>query len=149
MSRHNERERAAPPAIYLIVAILAALAGFGTVYWSFAPSDNGRSGKSTPSATAKNVPAPGGAGAGNPLAGLNKGAMAPLVVRPQPIDLPDFTFAGEGGAAKSLKSRRETVKNGAKPVPRWRSVNQSGTRPPKRSHPAWTRCASVPWKRLT
>ena len=103
MSRHNERERAAPPAIYLIVAILAALAGFGTVYWSFAPSDNGRSGKSTPSATAKNVPAPGGAGAGNPLAGLNKGAMAPLVVRPQPIDLPDFTFAGEGGAAKSLR----------------------------------------------
>ena len=32
-----------------------------------------------------------GAGAG-PLAGLNTGAMAPLVVRPQPVDLPALTF---------------------------------------------------------
>jgi hypothetical protein len=31
LSRRNEGKRAAPPAIYLIAALLAAIAGFGTV----------------------------------------------------------------------------------------------------------------------
>ena len=39
----------------------------------------------------------------SPLAGLNKGAMAPLVVRPKPLDLPDFTFTDSEGGTKSLK----------------------------------------------
>ena len=92
-----------PPAIYLIAAILAAIAGFGTVYVSFAPSDNGPSGEQgavTAAGGAQSVPAEGGA---SPLTGLNKGAMAPLVVKAQPIDLPEFTFVDGDGTEKSLK----------------------------------------------
>jgi thiol-disulfide isomerase/thioredoxin len=103
LSRRNEAERAAPPAIYLIAAILAAIAGFGTVYVSFGPSDNGSSGEggsTTAAGGAQSVPAGVGASA---LAGLNKGAMAPLIARPQPIDLPEFTFVAGDGTEKSLK----------------------------------------------
>jgi thiol-disulfide isomerase/thioredoxin len=103
LSRRNEAERAAPPAIYLIAAIVAAIAGFGTVYVSFAPSDNGSSaagGSTTAAGGAQSVPGGGGRGR---LAGLNKGAMAPLVARPQPIDLPGFTFVAGDGREKSLK----------------------------------------------
>jgi thiol-disulfide isomerase/thioredoxin len=99
LSRRNEAERAAPPAIYLIAAMLAAIAGFGTVYVSFAPSDNGSSGAGA-AGGAQTTPAGSGA---SPLAGLNKGAMAPLVARPQPIDLPEVTFVAGDGTEKSLK----------------------------------------------
>jgi thiol-disulfide isomerase/thioredoxin len=99
LSRRNQR--AAPPAIYLVAALLAAIAGFGTVYLSFAPSDNGRSGETVaaPPESASPTAAPG---ARSPLASLNKGAMAPLVVRPEPIDLPEFSFAVDG-ATKTLE----------------------------------------------
>jgi thiol-disulfide isomerase/thioredoxin len=98
VSKRNERKRAAPPAIYLVAAIVAAIAGFGTVYVSFAPSDNGR-----PDEPGASSPTSGGSGAAaGPLAGLSKGAMAPLVVRPKPLDLPAFTFAGADGKPKSL-----------------------------------------------
>jgi len=42
LSETKLRERVASPAIYLVAAGLAAIAGFGTVYLSFAPPDNGR-----------------------------------------------------------------------------------------------------------
>jgi thiol-disulfide isomerase/thioredoxin len=87
LSKRNERKRAALPAIYLVAALVAAIAGFGTVYVSFAPSDNGETEVST--------------GTG-PLASLNHGAMAPLVVRPKPLDLPAFTFNDADGKAVSL-----------------------------------------------
>lgn len=101
LSRRNERERAAPPAIYLLAALLAAIAGFGTVYLSFAPSDNGRADGTVaaPPQSAPGASAPGGA---SPLAGLNKGAMAPLVLRPEPVDLPEFSFTADG-SAKTLR----------------------------------------------
>lgn len=86
--------------MFLVAGLLAAIAGFGTVYVSFAPSDNGKpqaTGDSMPSEAAK----PGGA-AGTPLGGLNKGAMAALLVRPKPLDLPPFEFADGNGAAKTL-----------------------------------------------
>jgi len=88
LSKRNERDRAAPPAIYLVAAILAALAGFATVYVSFAPPDN----------ASDSVTVDGS----SPLDGLNKGAMAALVIRPKPMDLPAFTFAGSAGSQKSL-----------------------------------------------
>jgi thiol-disulfide isomerase/thioredoxin len=97
LSRRNEGQRAAPPAIYLIAALLAAIAGFGTVYWSFAPPDNGRSGK-TAADPLKSAPSPAAPAAPSPLASLNKGAMATLVSRPEPIDLPEFSFDAAGGA---------------------------------------------------
>jgi thiol-disulfide isomerase/thioredoxin len=95
VSKRNERKRAALPAIYLVAALVAAIAGFGTVYVSFAPSDNGE--------TENSESGPGGQGTvAGPLAGLNTGAMAPLVVRPQPVDLPALTFTDAGGQPKSL-----------------------------------------------
>jgi len=87
VSKRNKRKRAAPPAIYLVAAIVAAIAGFGTVYVSFAPSDNGETQVST--------------GTG-PLAGLNKGAMAALVIKSKPVDLPALTFADGDGKPVSL-----------------------------------------------
>ncbi len=71
----------------------------GTV--SFAPSDNGKpqaTGDSTPSEPAT----PGTAAGSSPLSGLNKGAMAALLVRPKPLDLPPFAFADGDGATKTL-----------------------------------------------
>ena len=102
LSRRNERESAAPPASYLVAATVAAIAGFGTVYLSFAPSDNGRSGETVP-APAVGPSATGEGRAASPLAGLNKGAMAPLVLRPEPIDLPILSFADKDGASRSLE----------------------------------------------
>lgn len=103
MSRRNEPERAAPTAIYLIAALLAAIAGFGLVYVSFDPSDNGRSEATRPVTPAGDAPAATGESGAAPLGSLSKGAMAPLVIRRKPLDLADFTFSAGGGATKSLK----------------------------------------------
>jgi thiol-disulfide isomerase/thioredoxin len=107
LSRRNEGKRAAPPAIYLIAALLAAIAGFGTVYWSFAPSDNGRSGE-TAAAPPESAPSPPSSAAPGPLASLNQGAMATLVARPEPIDLPDVSFEA-AGATKTLRDFADKV----------------------------------------
>jgi len=102
VSKRKQRDRAASPAIYLAAAIIAAIAGFGTVYVSFAPSDNGE--------TENSESEPGGQGSvAGPLAGLNTGAMAPLVVRPQPVDLPALTFTDAGGQAVSLADFRGKI----------------------------------------
>jgi len=103
LSKRNEHKRAASPAIYLIAAGLAAIAGFATVYVSFAPSDNGRSGEMSLKSAAQSSQGSEAAGALSPLKGLNKGAMAPLVVRPKPLDLPHFTFVAGDGEERSLK----------------------------------------------
>jgi len=95
VSKRNERKRAALPAIYLVAATVAAIAGFGTVYVSFAPSDNGETAVSSAGSGSQT------SGTG-PLAGLNKGAMAPLVVKSKPVDLPPFTFMAADGTPTTL-----------------------------------------------
>ena len=40
--------------------------------------------------------------ASGPLAGLNKGPMAALLLRPKPLDLPEIAFADGDGKPKSL-----------------------------------------------
>jgi thiol-disulfide isomerase/thioredoxin len=97
----NRRKHAASPAKYLIAAGLAAIAGFGTVYLSFAPSDNGSRPVSAPD-TGVTAPQDEEVIKTSPLNGLNKGAMAAFVVRPKPLDLPDFAFDGPGGGKTSL-----------------------------------------------
>jgi thiol-disulfide isomerase/thioredoxin len=110
LSETKLRERGASPAIYLVAAGLAAIAGFGTVYLSFAPPDNG-----PPETMEDSSPAAGGQAATNEegakgsLAGLNKGAMAPLLVRPTPLDLPDINFNDASSATKSLADWRGKV----------------------------------------
>jgi thiol-disulfide isomerase/thioredoxin len=102
LSKRNERKRAAPQMVYLIAAAIAAIAGFGTVYVSFAPSDNGESAVS--SADSANQ-----ATGSSPLAGLNKGAMAPLVIKPRPVDLPPLTFTDAAGKPVSLADFRGKI----------------------------------------
>jgi thiol-disulfide isomerase/thioredoxin len=103
LSRRNEREREAPTAIYLVAALLAAIAGFGLVYVSFDPSDNGRSEATPPATVNGNAPEAAKESGQAPFASLSKGAMAPLVIRPKPLDLPEFTFLTEDGATESLQ----------------------------------------------
>ena len=108
MNSTKRRKHAASPAKYWIAASLAAIAGFGTVYWSLAPSDNALRPASAPEAPAQ-MPAAGEEGGGaSPLLGLNTGAMAAFLVRKTPLELPDFIFVGPDGAEKSqadLKGR--------------------------------------------
>jgi thiol-disulfide isomerase/thioredoxin len=95
----EKRDRNASPATIVIAVLVAAIAGFGTVYLSFAPSDNGRA-----PVSAANQPAqsPAGGAAQGPLAGLNKGAMAAFVVRNPPQDLPAVNFVKGDGKQQSL-----------------------------------------------
>ena len=95
MSKRKERDSAASPAIYLVAAMFAAIAGFGTVYVSFAPPDNGETEVSGPGSSGKAT------GTG-PLAGLNKGPMAALLLRSKPLDLPEIAFVDGDGKPKSL-----------------------------------------------
>jgi thiol-disulfide isomerase/thioredoxin len=83
--------------------LLAAIAGFGTVYLSFAPSDNGRFASSIKQGEGEAAAPTGGKTGQGPLAGLNKGAMAAFLARPKPLDLGEVSFADGEGAAKSLK----------------------------------------------
>ena len=94
------------PAIILAAALVAVLAGFATVYWSFAPSDNGRP------AEPSGAEAPDGAGSGKnsgALAGLNTGAMAAFVAKHPPQALPDVSFIAGDGQTKSLADWRGRV----------------------------------------
>jgi thiol-disulfide isomerase/thioredoxin len=110
VNRSAKRDRDASPATIIIAALLAAIAGFGTVYLSFAPSDNGRFAVSPATQDENGAPGPSAAsGGGAALAGLNKGAMAPFLARPKPLDLPEISFANAEGAAKSLSEWRGKV----------------------------------------
>ena len=101
MNRSAKRDQHASPATILIAASFAAIAGFATVYLSFAPSDNGRVASSVKQGE-ESATAPAGVNAPGPLAGLNKGAMAAFLARPTPLDLGEVSFAAGDGATKSL-----------------------------------------------
>ncbi len=102
MNSTNKSKHAASPAKYAIIAVIAAIAGFATVYFSLAPSDNGsRSGQT--SETASEAASGSAADAkASPLKGLNKGAMAAFLMRSKPLDLPDFSLVDGAGATTSL-----------------------------------------------
>jgi len=100
VNRSVKRDRDASLATIVIAAALAAIAGFATVYLSFAPSDNGRLATSVKQDEGGVGPA-GGAASG-PFAGLNKGAMAAFLARPKPLDLGEVSFVAADGATKSL-----------------------------------------------
>ncbi len=108
MNRSAKRDRDASPATIVIVALLAAIAGFATVYLSFAPSDNGRVASSVKQDEEGAAP-PAGERASGPLAGLNKGAMAAFLARPKPLDLGEVSFVDGEGRTKSLSDWRGKV----------------------------------------
>ena len=108
VNRSAKRDRDASPATILVVALLAAIAGFATVYLSFAPSDNGRVASSVRQDEEGAAP-PAGEAASGPLAGLNKGAMAAFLARPKPLDLGEVSFVDGEGRPKSLSDWRGKV----------------------------------------
>jgi thiol-disulfide isomerase/thioredoxin len=109
VNRSAKRDRDASPATILIAALLAAIAGFGTVYLSFAPSDNGRFASSIKQGEGEAAAPPGEKAGQGPLAGLNKGAMAAFLARPKPLDLGEVGFVDGEGATKSLSDWRGRV----------------------------------------
>jgi thiol-disulfide isomerase/thioredoxin len=106
VNRSAKRDRDASPATIFIVALVAAIAGFATVYLSFAPSDNGRIASSVKQGEGE-TPASGAAS--SRLAGLNKGAMAAFLPRPKPLDLGELSFVDGEGVTKSLSDWRGKV----------------------------------------
>lgn len=108
MNRSVKRDRDASPATIVIAALVAAIAGFGTVYLSFAPSDNGRFASSPAKQGESGAGEPSSAGQG-PLAGLNKGAMATFVVRDPPQQLPAVNFVTGDGKEQSLSDWKGKV----------------------------------------
>ncbi|MGZ5861874.1 MAG: TlpA family protein disulfide reductase [Methyloceanibacter sp.] len=111
MSKTNRRDRDAPPATtYFVAAVLAAIAGLGTVYVSFGPAGNGRLPISTPDPAASDAAAPPqSASQAGPLGGLNKGAMAAFLVRSKPQELPEISVAQADGATKPFSDWRGKV----------------------------------------
>ncbi len=111
MSKTNRRDRDAPPATtYFVAAVLAAIAGFGTVYVSFGPAGNGRLPISTPDTAASDAAAPPqSASQAGPLGSLNKGAMAAFLVRSKPQELPEISVAQADGATKPFSDWRGEV----------------------------------------
>lgn len=107
MNGSKKREHTTSPARYAIAAAIAVLAGIGTVYWFFTPSDNdlgSRSGTQAPAA----ADTAGADVAPSPLKGLNKGAMAAFIVRPKPLQIGDFSFENASGkelSAVDLKGK--------------------------------------------
>jgi thiol-disulfide isomerase/thioredoxin len=105
-NKTTRSEASGSPAIIRAAALVAVLAGFATVYWSFAPSDNGWLAK--PSGAEAPKAAGSGSGAG-PLAGLNTGAMAAFVAKRPPQAVPEITIVAGDGETKSLADWRGRV----------------------------------------
>jgi thiol-disulfide isomerase/thioredoxin len=104
----TKRKHAGSPAKYLIAALVAVIAGFGTVYLLFAPSDNASRPGSAPE-TATTASQDEEVIKMSPLNGLNKGAMAAFVVRPKPLSLPDFSFEGPDGVKQTAADLKGKV----------------------------------------
>lgn len=102
MNSTEKSKHAVSPAKYAIIAVIAAIAGFATVYWSLAPSDNGSGSGQTPEMISEVDAGSQPDAKVNPLKGLNKGAMAAFLVRSKPLDLPDFSLVDGDGATISL-----------------------------------------------
>ncbi len=109
MNRSVKRQTDAPRATILIAAAIAAIAGFATIYLSFAPSDNGREAVSQPSQSESEAGAKPAGSAKGPLAGLNKGPMAAFVIKSEPVPVPDLAFVDASGAAKALADWRGKI----------------------------------------
>ena len=101
MNASSKRKHAGLPAKYVIAACVAVIAGFATVYLSFAPSDNGPGRTQASREAAGPAPQGGGGAKEGPLAGLSTGSMAAFVARSEPLDLPEFTFDGPNGEKQS------------------------------------------------
>jgi thiol-disulfide isomerase/thioredoxin len=96
----------------VIAAILAAIAGFGTIYWVLAPSGNTPMGEiagSEPPAEGSDASSSAAGGGKGALAELNRGEMAAFLVKSPPADVPEITFQTVTGEEKTLADLKGRV----------------------------------------
>jgi thiol-disulfide isomerase/thioredoxin len=102
-------QRAAPrPAVYLVAALLAAIAGFGAVYVSLRPPVH----EGTPSEVTMNPPATTQAAAppaGSGLKAYAQGKMVTFVAKAVPVAVPQLAFVDAAGKPRSLAEWRGKV----------------------------------------
>ncbi|MEG6507857.1 TlpA disulfide reductase family protein [Methyloligella sp. 2.7D] len=97
MSDSKKQSGRGSSGVTIIVALIAAIIGFGTIYWSLSPSGNdslSENASKTAESETESSSAPAGEG---PLAGLNKGEMAAFLVHKAPKDLPEMTLENSAG----------------------------------------------------
>lgn len=96
-------------ALYAVVALGAALAGFGAVYATRGGSDNGSAAIPSTPAPLKVAAGPAELPKGPGSNALSQGQMAGFVWKREPEALSEFTFLDGTGASKSLADWRGKV----------------------------------------
>jgi thiol-disulfide isomerase/thioredoxin len=91
---------------YALVALVAILAGFATVYLTLGREGNGRVADPALPAAQETGAAPANGAA---LAGLNRGAVAAFLVKKAPEGLPNVAFETGGGEPRTLEDWRGKV----------------------------------------
>ncbi len=86
-------------AIYLIAALLAAIAGFGAVYVGLAPPVHEQSVSEVTTVPATETAAPA---AGSPLKAYARGEMVTFVAKSAPEAIAEFAFQDASGKSRSL-----------------------------------------------
>jgi thiol-disulfide isomerase/thioredoxin len=100
VKKSKRRSASASPTATVIAALLAAIAGFATIYWTLQPSGNDSVQSAASGAPETQAAAPRKTGGTGPLAGLNSGEMAGLLLWPKPRDVPKLSL--ETGAGQTL-----------------------------------------------
>lgn len=97
MSDSKSRSGKPSPIGYGMVALIAAILGFGTIFWVFSPKNPDSDAEIADSSDYSAETPSGQKAGGGPLAGLNKGDMAAFVIKKTPQSLPEMPMeAGDG-----------------------------------------------------
>ncbi len=104
MSNEKKQTAAKQPsfATYLIVALTAAIAGFGAVYVNYGLYGNGAQDAEVKAPAAAKAPAQAGRPGATGLAAFARGQMTTFVAREKPAAVPAFTFQDATGAERTL-----------------------------------------------
>jgi len=102
VSDRSSQSRKPSPLGYGIVALIAAIVGFGIIFWIFGPKNPETDVKTADSGESA-AEAPAGRSAGDsPLAGLNTGDMAAFVIKKAPEPLPEMPMETADGGTVSM-----------------------------------------------
>jgi len=103
------RAKKSPWTTYLLVALLATVAGFVAVYVNFGSNGNVVPSMKRPAPDSTAARAPAVPVESGPFAGLNRGAMSTFLVHKSPKPVPQFAFDGGDGEPTSLDQWRDKV----------------------------------------
>jgi thiol-disulfide isomerase/thioredoxin len=95
-----------PAAVYLIAALLAAVAGFGAVYVSLGPPVHEETPVEVTAAPAADAAAPA---AGSGLKAYARGKMVTFVAKPAPKAVPEIALQDATGKTRSLSEWRGKI----------------------------------------